>query len=113
MAWSYAMFNILGGQKIFNKFALKPTYYGLTGQRLLVVSGKRDIRVLACHFQKLDHIRLFKESNGGGTIHFGPKIRFGNPFEMEESPLPVLESVPNAVEVFKLICQTQDRVLRK
>jgi hypothetical protein len=110
--WCYAMFRGLGGQRFLNLFSLSNTYYGLTENRLIMVSGKSEYRVLSCHLRTVQDLRLREDPDGVGTINFGSKDRVIHPFQAEEIPAAMLKNVPQAAQVFKLIFKTQDKLLR-
>jgi hypothetical protein len=111
--WCYMMFRGLGGHKLLNLFSLSKTYYGLTDQRLLMVSGKKEFRVLSYHLHSALGLRLREEPDGVGTINLGPKDRFNNPFQGEDSPPLILKNIPRAAYVFSLIFKVQDKLLRQ
>jgi hypothetical protein len=111
--WCYMMFRGLGGQKLLDLLSLSKTYYGLTDYRLIMVSGRKEFRVLSYHLRSVQDLRLREEPDGVGTINLGSKDRCNNPFQTEDSPPLILKNIPQAAHVFNLIFKAQDKLLRQ
>lgn len=105
------MFRGLGGERLLHAFSFPTSYYGLTEQRLIVATGRKEFRVLSFHLRTLQDLRLHEFPDGTGTIQWGPQPPFQNPFQKEEIPPMILKSVPQAAHIFGLICQAQHRLL--
>jgi hypothetical protein len=110
--WCYMMFRGMGGQRLLNFFTLPHTYYGLTDDRLILVSGKKEYRVVSVHLRTIQDLRLRDEPDGIGTVFIGPKDRYHSPFHHEDSPALALKNISRAAQVFNLIFKAQDKLLK-
>jgi hypothetical protein len=110
--WCYMMFMGMGGRNLLHISSLSKTYYGLTNFRLIMVSGKKDFRALSYHLRTIENLRMQEETDGFGTIKFGPRDLYRNPFQSDDIPPLILKNIPRAAYVFSLIFKTQDKLLR-
>jgi hypothetical protein len=60
------------GRFFVDSYQRSRTYYGLTGQRVLIVSGLMSRQVKSLALPSLSDITLSERSDGAGTITFGP-----------------------------------------
>ena len=87
------------------------TFYALTNERILIVSGllSRDIRSLL--LRTLDQVDVSSRASGRGTILFGRSLygSFALPGwpGMKSYLPPMFEMIPDAAEVAKLIRDAQ------
>jgi hypothetical protein len=70
-------FVIVGLYMMFGRFLVDSkrrakTFYGLTNQRIIVVSGLMSRKVKSMNLRTLSDISLTEKSDGTGTITFGP-----------------------------------------
>jgi hypothetical protein len=88
--------NVSGGT-----FAAKSTVYGITDQRILIVTGKSKKVVTSLLLSTLNQVQMEQWPDGLGTISFGmPRelSKFGYP----ASP-PTLENISEPLKVFQFI----------
>jgi len=77
-----APFVAVGLYMLFGRFLVEArtrsrTFYGVTNQRLIIVTGYFSRRVRSLPWQSLSPATLTERGNGGGTISFGPRLPFG------------------------------------
>ena len=94
----YAIFGQLGG----GVFAARSTVYGLTDQRVLIVTGKSKKRVTSLLLSTLQQVQMQQWPDGLGTISLGPKPVWPSNTGWYAST-PSLENIPDSVKVFQLI----------
>ena len=108
-------FVIIGLYFVFGRFIIdakrrKNTYYGITNERIIIISGLFRKKIKSLNIKTLSDISLTEKTNRYGTIYFGPI----NPFiwwyagiwpEMEITPM--FEMIPNAKEVYDQIRKIQ------
>ena len=111
--WCYFVFKGLGGNKLLSLLSLSRTRYGLTDRRLLLVVKGKESRVVSFHLLTTEDFRLSENADGTGTIQWGPKDRYKNPFVTDDIPAMVLRNIAQPARVFQLICEAQDRLLRR
>ena len=81
------------------------TYYGLTNQRVIIISGMFSPTVMSLQVQTLTDIALSEEASGFGTILFGPDMaRSARGGTAGKPRRPSFESIADAGEVFERIC---------
>src|SRR5687767_14840962 len=67
---------MIGGRFVLDAKQREKTFYAVTNQRILIVSGLRSRRIKSLNLRTLSDVSLDQTSNGSGTITFGPP----NPF---------------------------------
>jgi hypothetical protein len=115
------LFIVIGLYMLIGRFLVdaaqrRRTFYALTNERILIVSGiwSRGVRSLA--LRTLDQVDLSTRPSGTGTIMFGPAAAGTRGFVMPGWPgagrylPPMFESIPDAAAVAKLIRDTQRAV---
>ena len=110
-------FVIVGLYLIFGRFIVdsnqrKKTFYGLTNQRIIIISGVFSRKVESLNLKTLTNISLKEKSDRSGTINFGQN----NPLSwwfggmawpgMPKSG-PSLEMIEGAKEVYEKIREAQ------
>lgn len=75
-------FVLVGLYMIAGRFFLEAkqrekTFYGISNERLIIASGLCRKRVTSLNLATLSNISLTEESNGSGTITFGPSSLVG------------------------------------
>jgi hypothetical protein len=70
-------FVVIGLHMIFGRFFLDAkqrdkTYYGVTNERAIIVSGLFSKKVTSLNLRTISNISLEQKSDGSGTITFGP-----------------------------------------
>jgi hypothetical protein len=112
-------FVVIGLYIIFGRFMVDSlirsrTYYGVTDQHILIVSGFRSRHVTSLSLPGTTEISLSERSDGTGTVTFGSNLSafgftpFGStwPFGSRRSA-PVFDSIPSARAVYQLIRAAQ------
>ena len=97
------------------------TFYGVTNQRLVIVSGSFSRRVRSLPWQALPQATLVERGNGGGTINFGPKLPFGMGRSVSiggmpgagQSLFPVLDLPEHAREAYDAVRLAQQSAQRE
>jgi len=90
------------------------TYYGVTDQRAIIVSGLLSRRVTSLPFKSMPQVTLTERSDRSGTITFGPPVPFAFMSEglnwpgTEGRMAPTFGLVENAKEVYRQIRSAQD-----
>jgi len=111
-------FVIVGLYLIFGRFIVDAkqrgnTYYGVTNERIIIVSGLFSKKVKSLNIKTLSDIALTEKANRYGTISFGPT----NPFNWWYAGCfwpgignipPMFEMIPNVKEVYDEIRKIQD-----
>lgn len=89
------------------------TYYGLTDQRVLIITGVLSRQTKSLPLQTLSDITLVEQSDGSGTITFGPinpaaRWLSGSSWPGASRQLaPAFEMVEGAKQVYERIRQAQ------
>lgn len=74
-------FVCMGLYMVFGRFVADAkqrsnTYYAITNERVLIVSGLFSRKVKSLNIQTLSDLSLSESSNGEGSITFGPQLPF-------------------------------------
>lgn len=92
----------------------KKTYYGLTGDRAIIISGLLNQNIKSIYLKNLAEVNLSTRSDGRGTITFGASHPMawlyagsGWPIMGRYQMAPAFETIPNARAVYKHIRQLQ------
>ena len=104
-------FVIVGLYMIFGRFIYdskkrSKTFYGLTDQRAIIVSGFFGKRVKSLNLKTLSDLNLTEKNDQSGTITFGHENQMGNFFSgnsfpgMGSSNIPKFELIDNAKDVY-------------
>ena len=86
---------LIAGRFFVDSYQRSRTYYGVTDQRVLILSGISARQVKAISLQNLNETSLTERSDGSGDIAFGsmgPKYK-----------APTFELIDNVREVYNLI----------
>ena len=88
MLWGIP-FVLVGIYIVFGRFILDAkqrdtTYYGVTNERVIIISGLLSRKTKSLNLRTLTDVSMDEKSNGGGTITFGP----GNPMAWWGRSLP-------------------------
>ncbi len=112
-------FVLVGLYLIFGRFFVdakqrEKTFYGLTNERIIIISGIFSRNVRSLNLKTLPEINLDEKSDGSGTILFGsfnlPTARWaagGWPGANQYAP-PSFELIKPVKEVFELIRRAQN-----
>jgi len=107
-------FVLIGLYLIFGRFLVDArqrakTYYGVTNERILIISGLFHRKVKSLSLRNLSDLSLSEGSNGEGAISFGSGAPFSSMFAgsawpgMEAYMGPRFDLIPNARSVYETI----------
>jgi hypothetical protein len=87
------------------------TFYGLTNQRVIIVSGLFSRAVKSMQLRTLSDVSLSERADGSGTITFGPTAPWwsgsaGWPGSARYAP-PAFDSITGAREVYERVRSAQ------
>jgi hypothetical protein len=105
---------MIAGRFFADSYQRARTYYGVTGQRVIIVNGLwgRDVKSLA--LQSLGEISLNERTDKSGSITFGPttpaySIWSGTPWPgMNKKLSPSFDLVDDVRQVYDLIREAQE-----
>lgn len=112
-------FVLVGVYIVFGRFFVEArqrvnTFYAVTSQRVIIVSGLFDRKVKSLSLKTLSDLSLSQRPDGSGTITFGAQHPFATMFGgMSSWPGagqyqgPRLDLVPQAREVYEIIRKAQ------
>jgi len=89
------------------------TFYGVTDQRLLIVSGLFSRKVKSLNLRTLSDLSMTQKGDGSGSITFGPTLPFAAFFGGGAWPgagsysAPSFDLVPDVAEVYRIIRDAQ------
>ena len=100
---------LIAGRFFIDSYQRSRTYYGVTNQRVLIVSGIWSREVKAISLPNLNEISLTERSDGSGDIVFGsmnPMYAMGRS-GMSKNAVPAFELIEDVRQIYNLIQQTQ------
>jgi len=106
-------FVLIGAYMIVGRFfyeAMLRTrmYYGLTNERVIIISGLFSRTVQSMQVKTLNGVSLSEEASGAGTITFGPNVyHYGRGSRASRNSPPSFESIADARDVYEQICSAQ------
>jgi Bacterial PH domain len=89
------------------------TFYGVTGERILIVSGLFSQQIKSLQLRTLTDVSLTRRSDGSGTITFGPTNYMNSFFPIGAWPgagryaPPSFDLIERAKEVYDVIRNAQ------
>jgi len=100
------------GRFFIDAYQRSRTYYGVTNQRVLILSGIWTREVKTVSLQNLNEIALTERSDGSGDILFGSMnpmyMRwYGESSGIDKRMIPSFDLIDNVRQVYDLIHQTQ------
>jgi len=107
--------HILIGRFFYDAWRRSRTYYGLTEQRVIIVSGATGRKAKSLNLKALQDISLSKKNDGTGTITLGLSPWPGTSWISSSWPgrarftPPALERIPNAQDVYNQILAVQGK----
>lgn len=105
----YLMF----GRFLYDNVRRRRTYYALTNERIIIVSGISTRNVKSLDLRGLTEVNLTQTTGGRDTITFGPLIPtvwFGSGYSRstaQQATSPQFEMINNAREVYEQIRRAQ------
>lgn len=111
-------FVVVGLYMIFGRFIYdskkrKKTFYGLTDQRAIIISGVFSKNVKSLNLKTMSDVSLTEKANGYGSIIFGQENQMMSMFMgggfpgMGSSTTPKFELIENAKQVYKQLREYQ------
>jgi hypothetical protein len=111
-------FVIVGLYLVFGRFVVdarvrERTFYGITNERIIIVSGLFGRRTKSLNLRTLSDISLTERPDGSGTITFGPSHPLGHWFASGAWPgagqytAPGFHMIDRAKEIYDVIRQAQ------
>jgi hypothetical protein len=100
---------ILIGRFIFDAESRKRTIYGITNERIIIISGVFRTSIQSFSISTLSNISITEKSDRSGTILLGNEMWFmgmlrGSGWPMANTRMaPAIEMIPNAMAVYKQI----------
>jgi hypothetical protein len=98
---------MIGGRFFVDAWQRSKTYYGLTSERVIIVSGLFSRKVQSLRLRSLSDISFVEGKHGVGTITFGPAAPWGPGTRAWPGTMrtltPSFESIPGARTVFDQI----------
>ena len=99
---------VIVGRFFYEAMLRSRTYYGLTNERVIIISGLSSRTVKSLQVQTLTGVSLSEEASGTGTVMFGPNMpHSGRGSGAGRNPPLSFESIADAREVFERICSAQ------
>ncbi len=104
--------HLLVGRFFVDAYQRSRTYYGVTDQRVLILSGIWTREVKTVSLKTLNEIALSERSDGSGDILFGAMspsyLRWrGESYGIDKRMIPSFDLIDNVRQVYDLIQQTQ------
>ena len=111
-------FVVIGLYMIFGRFIYDSkkrvkTFYGLTDQRAIIISGVFSKNVKSLNLKSMSDVSMSEKANGCGTIIFGQENQMMNMFMgggfpgMGGSNTPKFELIENAKQVYNQLREQQ------
>jgi hypothetical protein len=111
-------FVLIGLYMVFGRFiveakARERTFYGVTNERIIIVSGLFSRRTKSLNLRTLTDISLTERADGSGSVSFGPSNPFSQWFPVASWPgagqfvIPSFDLIDRAREVYDLLRKTQ------
>ena len=114
-------FVLIGLYIVFGRFIADAktrsrTFYGVTTDRIIIVSGLFSRQTKSLQLRTLSDISLAERADGSGTITFGPQYPFAQRFASgwpgsSQYAAPAFEMIEHAKETYDLIRQAQKSVV--
>lgn len=101
------------GRFFVDAYIRSKTSYGVTNERILIITGLFSRTVKTLPLQTLGEISLRQHADGSGTITIGPEMPFASWYRgfawpgMDQRLAPVFEGIPEAKQVYELIRKAQ------
>lgn len=107
---------IFAGRFFHDSWKRSHTYYGLTPERVIIVSGMSARTIQSVSLRTLQDISVKTKEDGSGTIILGPKPSYGSWVAETSWPggqwkaSPRLRMVPDAQNVYSQIMRAQQEI---
>jgi Bacterial PH domain len=104
---------IVFGRFIVDAMTRTKTFYGITNERIIIISGLFSQEIKSLNLRTLTDVSLSERSDGSGTITFGPVYPMGRwmpagswPGAGRYAP-PAFDMIERAKDVYEIIRQAQ------
>jgi len=115
-------FFVVGLYLLFGRFILdamrrSATYYGITNERIIIISTRFGRQIRSLDLRALDVISLNEKSDGSGTITFGLASRRYYGYDgtrlpgLDQHTIPEFEMIQNAKSVYETVRIAQRKQL--
>jgi hypothetical protein len=106
---------LIAGRFFADAMQRSKTYYGLTNERAIIVSGIYSLSVKSLQLRTLSDVSLSELSDGFGTITLGPTVagwgwQAGGGWPTGRATVPAFEFIADARDVFDQMNQAQKAV---
>lgn len=108
---------MIAGRFIYDIFQRQITYYALTDERVIIISGLYNRNVKSIQLKNLSEVNLLMKSDGRGTITFGatPPMAWlssgsGWPTSSRYPLPPSFERVEDARSIYQLLKRLQKEI---
>jgi len=105
---------LIAGRFILEAKQRERTYYGVTNERVLIISGLLGRKIKSLSLHNLSDLSLTEGSNGEGSVLFGSGAPFSSWFSgfsawpgMDAYMAPRFDLIPNAKSVYNTIRNAQ------
>lgn len=90
----------------------KNTYYGISNERVIIVTGRFQKQVKSLNIKTLSDVSIAEKANGRGTIYLGPTSYFESRYGRRAWPgftlgTPKLEAIEEAKRVYNILRDAQ------
>ena len=107
-----APFVLVGLYFVFGRFIAdaaerRKMVYGLTNERVLIISGLFRRQVKSLNLRTLPEMSLSERPDGTGTITFGPSSAYGRVGSGSRQTAPTFEGIASARVVYEQLRQAQ------
>ena len=96
---------LIFGRFIFDAIQRSKTYYGVTNERVIIISQLFGKKIKSLDLRTLSEISLDEKPDGSGTITFGSRRRY-QPLghrELVEQRIPAFEMIQNAKSAYEAV----------
>jgi hypothetical protein len=104
---------VIAGRFFVDARSRSQTYYGITTERIVIVSDLFSRRIKSLNLRTLTDVSLTEHADGSGTISFGPTYPMSHffptgpwPGSGRQAP-PAFDLIERAKEVYDIILTTQ------
>lgn len=105
---------LLFGRFFIEKKQREKTIYGITEDRIIIISGILSTKVNSVSLKNISNLEFTENADGSGSIHFGPKDP-RDPFGMMQGmtwmpgvkPVPALTNIENVRSAYRILAKLQ------
>lgn len=111
-----AGFYMLVGRFFVDVWTRRKTYYGVTDQRIIIVSGLLNTQLKSLNLKTLADLTLTEKRDGSGVITFAPTAALNNYNDSSDfngsyrTNAPIFDHIPQARTVYETIRRAQLKI---